>query len=60
LDTDLIAEANQAYRQVSHELFPTNVSKSVFWEVLLGYGLEHLAELKQVLAERSGSAESSE
>jgi|SRR5581483_10326134 len=57
LDTELIAEASNAYRQVSHELFPTTVNKSVFWEVLLRYGLDHLEELKPLLAERSGVSE---
>ena len=60
LDAELIAEANEAYRQVSHELFPANVSKSAFWEALLGYGLEHLSELKRDLLQRSGAAENSE
>ena len=39
LDTELIAQASQAYRDISHELYPQTVSKSEFWEALLGYGL---------------------
>jgi hypothetical protein len=60
LDTDLIAQASQAYRDISHELYPHNVSKSEFWEALLGYGLEHLADLKQVLSNASRTTDTSE
>ena len=57
LDTDLIAEAGRAYSQVSHELFPTTFNKSVFWEVLLRYGLDHLDELKPLLTAQSRASE---
>src|SRR5438094_7934941 len=60
LDTDLIAQASQAYRDISHELYPQTVSKSEFWEALLSYGLEHLAELKQALAEDSPTTDTSQ
>jgi hypothetical protein len=51
LDTEVVTRANQAYRDLSHALYPHTLSKSVFWEALLGYGLDHLDELKQVLSE---------
>jgi hypothetical protein len=53
LDTDLVAEANKVYRDISHQLYPSTVSKSTFWEALLGYGLEHLDELKAAIAARA-------
>lgn len=53
LDSDLIAQANKAYKDISHQLYPKTVSKSVFWETLLGFGLNHLAELKAALAENA-------
>ena len=60
LDTELVAQANRAYKDISHQLYPMSVSKSVFWETLLSYGLAHLPELKDALAknaEESGTAE---
>ena len=50
LDTELVAQANRAYKDISHQLYPKSISKSVFWETLLTYGLDHLPELKDVLA----------
>ena len=60
LDTELVTQANQAYRDISHQLYPKTVSKSVFWETLLGFGLDHLDELKTALAANSETADSSE
>ncbi len=50
LDTELVAQANRTYKDISHQLYPKSISKSVFWETLLTYGLDHLPELKDVLA----------
>lgn len=58
LDAELVAEANQAYRDLSHQLYPEALSKSVFWETLLRYGLDHLGDLKTVLTEGTNSSES--
>ncbi len=60
LDTEVVARANRAYRDVSHQLYPQTLSKSAFWEALLGYGLDHLDELKQVLAKMSDTSENAE
>jgi hypothetical protein len=60
LDTEVVARATQAYREISHQLYPRTLSKSAFWEALLGYGLDHLPELKQVLADMSDTSETSE
>ena len=57
LDTDLVAQANKAYRDITHQLYPSTISKSVFWEALLGYGLDHLEELKAVIADRADAGE---
>ncbi len=60
LDAELVAQANQVYRDITHQLYPATISKSVFWEALLGYGLDHLDDLKAVIAERSEPGESSD
>ncbi len=57
LDAELVVEANQAYRDMSHQLYPRTISKSVFWETLLRYGLDHLGDLKTALAEGANGSE---
>lgn len=49
LDTEVVTRANQAYRDLSHEVYPLTISKSAFWEAALAYALDHLPELRQVL-----------
>lgn len=51
LDTEIVGRASQAFRDTSHQLYPHTISKSVFWETLLEYALEHLDEIKTRLAE---------
>ncbi len=60
LDTEVTARANQAFRDLSHELYPQTISKSVFWEALLGYGLDHLDELKRVVSEMAAPSDNSD
>ena len=60
LDTELVAQANRAYKDISHQLYPKSVSKSVFWETLLTYGLDHLPELKDALARNADDSETAE
>ncbi len=60
LDTELVAQASRAYRDITHQLYPSTVSKSVFWEALLSYGLGHLEELKTVIAEQAEGRDDSD
>ena len=60
LDTELVAQANRAYKDISHQLYPKSISKSVFWETLLTYGLDHLPELKDALAKNAEDSEGAE
>ena len=57
LDTEVVTRANTAYRDISHELYPRSISKSAFWEAALGYALDHLPELKQILSEMSDTSD---
>ncbi len=59
LDSDLVLQADKAYRDISHELYPQTVSKSLFWETLLGYGLAHLDDIKRAVSESTVAADSS-
>ena len=60
LDTELVAQANRAYKDISHQLYPKSISKSVFWETLLTYGLDHLPELKDALARNADDSDTGE
>jgi hypothetical protein len=55
LDGELVERLDKTYRDIGHELYPEALSKSTFLETLLEYGLQHLHELKSVLAEQSST-----
>lgn len=59
LDTDLAEQLDQIYRDVNHQLYPRTVSKSMFLETVIGYGLAHLDEIKPLLVENSDTSTSS-
>ena len=48
-----ISAVDQYYREVNHQLYPAEISKSIFLEILIGYGLNNLEEIKSVLAEHA-------
>ena len=52
LDGELVERLDRTYRDVDHELHPHSLSKSVFLETLMEYGLDHLDELKETLRTR--------
>ena len=49
LDADLTGRIDRVYKDLNHALYPQSVSKSVFLETVIEYGLEHLDELKPLL-----------
>ncbi len=49
LDGELADRLDKTYKDVSHDLYPDALSKSVFLETLLEFGLGHLPELKETL-----------
>jgi hypothetical protein len=55
LDGQLVGRLDKTYRDVSHELYPNALSKSVFLETLLEYGLGHLPELTATLKDASST-----
>jgi hypothetical protein len=59
LDADLTARINQTYKDIAHQMYPKSLSKSVFLETLLEYGLEHLDEVTSRLTETLDVNESS-
>lgn len=57
VDSDLIEQLDKAYKDLNHRLYPKTVSKSVFLEAFIEYGLEHIDDIKATLPESSQAAE---
>jgi hypothetical protein len=51
LDGMLLERLDQEHRAFNHGLYPKSVHKAVFLETLIEYGLDHLDELKAILAD---------
>ena len=51
LATELADRVDQVYREINHGLYPRSVSKSVFLETVLEFGLDHLDEITGLLAQ---------
>ena len=60
LDAELTGRIDQMYRDLNHALYPRSVSKSVFLETVIEYGLEHLEDLKPILIQASTNNDSSD
>ncbi len=45
VDSALVAQLDQAYRDTAHALYPAQVSKSDFLEAMISYGLDHIEEM---------------
>jgi hypothetical protein len=56
LDIELIAQLDQAYKALNHTLYPRSLSKSVFLETLIEYGLQHLPEITAALPHNEEAA----
>ena len=49
LDTGIAERLDKDYKEFSHQLYPQAVSKSVFIETILEYGLDHLEALREII-----------
>ena len=49
IDTDLMNELDELYRELKHEAYPTELKKSTFLEAMLRQGLENLDEVRASL-----------
>ena len=54
LDTEIAERLDKDYKEFSHQLYPQTVSKSVFIETILEYGLDHLPALQDIIQAKSG------
>lgn len=59
LDTALTERIDKTYKEISHQLYPKPISKSVFLETLLEFGLENIQEIKLRLSEIEETGDSS-
>jgi hypothetical protein len=60
LDGELVERLDKIYRELNHQLYPRNLSKSTFLETLLEYSLNHLAEVRSVLSSSGELSDDSE
>jgi len=49
IDEALMQRVDEMYKEVKHQLYPTEVTKSAFLEQLLALGLESIDEVKAAL-----------
>jgi hypothetical protein len=49
IDADLMKRIDDIFRQVEHEVYPAEMTKSLFLEKLLEKGLENLEAVKALL-----------
>jgi hypothetical protein len=53
LDTEIAERLDKGYKKFNHQAYPHTVSKSVFIETILEYGLDNLASIKELIATKS-------
>jgi hypothetical protein len=59
LDANLIERVDKTYKEIGHQLYPNEVSKSLFLETILEYGLEHMEAIKARFSELTDTSEKS-
>ena len=59
LDTEITGRLDRDYKEFSHQLYPQTVSKSVFFETIIEYGLDNLQAVGEIIKAKSemGSAD---
>ena len=50
IDQLLMQRVDEMYKQVQHEIFPKEITKSAFMEQLMGQGLENIDKVKDALS----------
>lgn len=51
IDSDLMKRVDKAFKQFQHEIYPAEITKSLFMECLLEKGLENIEEIKTGIGE---------
>jgi hypothetical protein len=53
LDIGIAERLDKDYKEFNHQVYPHTVSKSVFMEAVLEYGLNNLPSIKKLIKEKS-------
>jgi hypothetical protein len=59
LDTQIAERLDQDYKEFNHQAYPHTVSKSIFIESVLEYGLDHLNAIHEIIASKADSEDTS-
>jgi hypothetical protein len=59
LDTQIAERLDRDYKEFNHQAYPHTVSKSIFIESVLEYGLDHLNAIREVIASKADSEDTS-
>ena len=59
LDTQIAERLDKDYKEFNHQAYPHTVSKSIFIESVLEYGLDHLNAIREVIASKADSEDTS-
>lgn len=57
VDIELLSTLNITHRELNHELHPLVVSKSVFLETVLQFGLDNLDKIKAIILQQKQQEE---
>jgi hypothetical protein len=56
LDTEITERLDRDYKEFSHQVYPQTVSKSVFIETIIAYGLDNLSVVGEIVTAQSASS----
>ena len=57
LDTQIAERLDRDYKEFNHQAYPHAVSKSIFIETILQYGLDNLKAIKDIVKEKAEDEE---
>lgn len=49
LDTEITERLDRGYKEFRHQLYPQTVSKSVFIETIIAYGLDNMSVVGEII-----------
>jgi hypothetical protein len=55
LDTAVAEQIDKGYKDFNHNVYPKSVSKSVFIETILEYGLDNIESIKDIILTKASS-----
>ncbi len=57
LDTQIAERLDRDYKEFNHQAYPHTVSKSIFIESILEYGLNNLSTIREIIASKADDEE---